>query len=233
MATAEAAYPLGMYLIVVGGGSLGQSLIEIAVDRRHDVTVIEADEKIAESLAERFDVRVLHAGIGDGGILEEAEAARADALAATTADDSANLMAMVLGLEAGIATLVSVVNDRHHRSLFLRLGVHVLVDPDVILAQHLWGMIARPELEESVALPSGGLAFEVTLIEKSELAGLTLGEARERRLFDPNVVIVWLRREGKAELPEAETRFEVGDELTVFSPEPISEKQLKVFRGGE
>lgn len=220
-----------MYLIVVGGGPTGASLVELAVDEGHDVTLIEAEAGTAEALAERFDVRVLHASIAEGEILEEAEAHRADALVATTEDDSSNLMAMVLGLEAEVDTLVSIVNDAHHRRLFERLGVHVLLDPEVIVAHHLYGIVCRPEMEESVTLPGGGYAFELVLAEGAALAGRTLGDAREAALIADDVVVAWVRRDEKTLAPAPEVRLESGDRLTVFSPEPLSDRQLEAFRG--
>lgn len=220
-----------MYVIVVGGGSVGASLVEIALGDGHDVTVIEPDPATAEAIAERFDARVLHASIAEGEIMEESEAERADALAATTEDDSANIMAMVLGLEAGIETLVSVVNDRRHRRLFERLGVHIFQDPEVIVARYLYGIICRPEVEDAVALPGGGQAFQMRLPKKAPLVGKTLDEAREEALLDADLTVVWLRRDGDARIPRADTRFEDGDRLTIFAPRPISDRQLGAFRG--
>lgn len=221
-----------MYLIVVGGGETGASLVEVAVEDGHDVTAIEPDPATAEALAERFDVRVLRASIADGEIMEEAEAERADALVATTADDSANLMAMVLGLEAEVGTLVSIVNDAHHRRLFERLGVHVLLDPEVIVARHLYGILCRPEMEESVSLPGGGYAFQLVLGAGSTLVEKTLQEAREAKLVPGEVIVVWVDREESGLSARPDTRLREGDRVTVFSPKPLSDRELASFRGG-
>jgi trk system potassium uptake protein TrkA len=220
-----------VYIIVVGGGRLGSSLIELALADRHDVTLIEVDEGRARAAAERFDARVLQAHIAEGGILGEADASHADVLVATTGDDSANLMAMFLGIEAKVPTLVSVVNEKLHRELFERLGVHVLLDPEVIVAEHLYGLIRQPEVEDTVPLPGGGHAFGVVVGPASALVGKSLPEAREGNLLGEELVVVWLRRNGKHRVPDEETCFAAGDHLTVFSPEPISKAQLQVFTG--
>jgi len=218
-----------VYIIVVGGDLVGASLVTLAVEGGHDVTLLEVDAERAEKLAERHDVRVLNASIGEGGILEEAGGDRADALAATTRDDSANLMAMVLGREAGIETLVTVVNEKHHQRLFDHLGVKVLVDPEVIVAGYLYGMICQPRLKESVRLPSGGEAFEVTVRHDAPLAGRTLAEALAEKLLDPSVVLVWRHRDGEEERVSREMRFAAGDRLTVFSPSAPGDAQLAPF----
>lgn len=134
-----------MYLIVVGAGPEGSSLIDLALKDRHEVVLIERNEERVRAVLQKHDIKVFHADIATGGILDEANANRADALIATMGDDSCNLMAMFLGKEYGIKTLVSMVNEGHHKSLFERLGVHVLVNPEVIIARHLYGFLQGEE----------------------------------------------------------------------------------------
>ncbi len=130
-----------MYLIIVGAGSQGCSLVQLALNDGHEVAVIEANAERAQAVLQKYDVQVFHANIAKGGILNEVEAERADALIATTGDDSANLMTMFLGKECGIKTLISMVNESQHQVMFERLGVQVLVDPEIIIAQHLYSFL--------------------------------------------------------------------------------------------
>jgi len=220
-----------MQLIVVGAGPIGASLMGLALADGHDVTLIEADAATADAMAQRFDARVLHASIAEGAILEEAGAGSAGALVATTGDDSDNLMAMVLGLQEEIGTLVTVVNDRHHRSLFERLGVHVLLDPEEIVAQHLYGTLCRPEVEDSVSVPGGGLAFELVVGEDAPLAGRSLVDARKEGLLASELVVLQLRRrdEEQGRHPGDDVQLASGDRVTVFSPRPLETEQLAAF----
>lgn len=217
-----------MYLIVLGAGPVGAALVQQALEGAHDVVLIEADESIAQEMAQRFDASVLNASIAQGDILEEANAAEADALVATTDDDAANLMAMVLGREAGIETLVSVVNDAHHRRMFEGLGAHVLIDPEAIVANYLYGILCRPEVTDSVALPGGGFAFELALAEDAPLVGQTLESAREKGVPE-TIRIVWVRRDRQTVQMAPDARLEPGDRLTVFAPEPLDEPALRAF----
>lgn len=130
-----------MYIIIVGAGAVGSSLVKLALENNHTVVVIESQEERAQSVLQKYDVKVFHAKIAQGGILDEADADNADAIVATTGDDSANLMAMFLGKERGIKTLISMINDPEHQGMFERLGVQVLVDPEVIIAKHLYNFL--------------------------------------------------------------------------------------------
>ena len=130
-----------MHLIILGGASEGASLVSLAVGEGHQVVLIEANEERARAVLQKHDLKVLNGNIADDHILEEAGAAQADALIATTTDDSANLMAMVLGKEHGIKMLVTTVNEPHHKSMFKHLGVKVLANPENLVAQHLYHLV--------------------------------------------------------------------------------------------
>lgn len=136
-----------MHLIILGGAPEGASLIDLALGEGHQVILIEANEERARAVLQKHDLKVLNGNIADDQILEEAGAAQADALIATTTDDSANLMAMVLGKEHGIKTLVTTVNQPHHKSMFEHLGVQVLANPENLVAQHLYHLVQNHPTE--------------------------------------------------------------------------------------
>lgn len=220
-----------MYYIIVGAGHVGSNLAQIILDDGHEVALIENDEDRAAAANGRFDAIVLHADIAQSGILTEAGIDRADALVATTGDDSANLMAMFLGNEQNIKTLISIVNDRGHTSLFERIGVKVFFDPDLLVAQQLYRMVRTPSAHELVALPDGGEMFDITIPEGAPLAGLTLAEAAKKKIVPHGFVFVSLRRGKVVHAPNGESRIESGDHLTIFSESPVNENHLKALTG--
>lgn len=220
-----------MYLILVGAGPIGRSLAELALKDGHDVAIIENQPEQAERASERFDALVLKADIADGGILEEAGASRADALVATTHDDASNLMAMFLGSDAGIANLVSVVNDTRHEGLFERLGVHVLVDPEVIIAEHLYAVVRQPAFEDVVALPKGGQLFEFRVRHDTTLAGKTVGQIHQEELLPEGVSIISVCHRNERVPPGQDFTVSTGDYVTIFSQHPLDEKKLKTLTG--
>lgn len=132
-----------MNLIIVGASSKGIALAELALQDGHNVTIIEASKEKAQAVLQKYNVKVFHADIAQGGILDEVGADQADALIATTSDDSANLMTMFLGKERHISTLISMVNHKEHQALFEKLGVHVIVDPDIIIARSLYNLLPQ------------------------------------------------------------------------------------------
>ena len=130
-----------MYLIIVGASTVSKQLISIIQEQGHDVAVIEKQEERARNIMQQFDVRVFHADIAKGNILEEADVKNADAIIATTGDDSVNLMAMILGKHHQVKHLITLLQEAEHHSIFENLGVRVLSDPERLIAQQLFSFI--------------------------------------------------------------------------------------------
>ncbi|MRH78729.1 TrkA family potassium uptake protein [Spiribacter sp. C176] len=132
-----------MYLVIIGAGPVGNSLVERALEAGHTAAVVEPDATLAQECAEQHDVLVLEMAISAETAAAESHLADADAVIATTADDSTNLMAMLLAQEAGVERRTSTVNQHSHMAIFRRLGVRVLADPERLVAENLLDMTER------------------------------------------------------------------------------------------
>ncbi|MBE9043343.1 TrkA family potassium uptake protein [Pleurocapsales cyanobacterium LEGE 10410] len=130
-----------MYLIIVGAGAVTKQLISTAKEQGHKVAVIEKNPQRARDIMQEFDVNIFHADIAEGKILEEAGVTHADAIIATTNDDSVNLMAMVLGKQYGVKSLITLLQEREQQAMFEKLGIRVLSDPEKLIAQKLYSLI--------------------------------------------------------------------------------------------
>ena len=130
-----------MYLIIIGAGTVSTQLISILQKQGHKVAVIEKQADRARAVMQKFDVRVFHADIANGNILEEADVKNADGIIATTKDDSVNMMAMVLGQHHQVKKLITLLEENEHQAMFEKLGVEVLSNPEKVIAQRLSDLI--------------------------------------------------------------------------------------------
>ena len=130
-----------MYLIIVGAGAVTKQLVAIAQKQGHEIAIIEEEAERARKIMQEFDVSIFQANIAQGGILDEADVDRADAIIATTNDDSINLMAMILGKQHQVKNLVTLLQEAQHQAMFEKLGVRVLSDPEKLIAQQLFSFI--------------------------------------------------------------------------------------------
>jgi trk system potassium uptake protein TrkA len=125
-----------MHILIIGGGKVGGYLAELLTAAGHEVTIIEIRRDHA------LQLRRTHPGaniiIGDGAdpaLLEAAGARRAQAVAAVTGADEANLVITSLAkLELGVPRSVARVNDPRNAWLYTpEMGVdQVLNQADVV-----------------------------------------------------------------------------------------------------
>lgn len=220
-----------MRLVIVGAETVGLALVGLASKAGHDVVVVEPDAERAEHCADHYDVTVLNIGISDEEVSEESELARADAVVATTMDDSTNLMAMLLAREHEVEKRASIVNLVSHKRMFERLGVDVLTDPEFLVAQHLLDLTMLPRSVDVTTLRNREQIMEVTLTSESSLAGKTLKQIKEKGVLGKDLFIISARREGEDFFLQDDTELSSGDELIIFSRNTIGRKEVEIFIG--
>ena len=102
-----------MYVIVVGGGTVGYYLSRDLLERGHEVTLIERDSRRADWLETQLGSIVMR---GDGcevKFLSQTGIERADAMLAVTADDEDNLIALQMAIFIIIRfKMVDIAHDR-------------------------------------------------------------------------------------------------------------------------
>lgn len=219
-----------MNLVIIGAGAIGNSLVERALAGDHNVVMIEPDADAAEQCASQFDVRVLAMGVGDERFVEESRLDHSEALIATTADDSTNMMAMLLGQEAGVAKLTSTVNQNSHIDLFRRLGVRVLADPERLVAQHLLDITLIPEASDVTTLRGGQQIVELKLEADSPLTGLTPTQIQSRQLLDDTLLMVARVRGDKTQRMPMDEPLQADDGIIVFATERLRGRRRRIFR---
>ena len=129
-----------MYVLIVGGGKVGSHLAKTLHAEGHQVTIIEVDQDRCAILEDLMEgVRII---CGDGDepyVLDEADAASADALVAATGHDEDNLVVALLGkMEYQSPLTVGRINNPSNAWLFTeRFGVDVPVSNTAIMADVL------------------------------------------------------------------------------------------------
>jgi len=102
-----------MKIIIVGAGAVGSIVAQRLAGENHDVTLIEADETIAEEARSKSLVDALvKAGNGAAcAALEDADVQRTDILIAVTNQDEINILACLQADRYGVKTKVARVRN--------------------------------------------------------------------------------------------------------------------------
>lgn len=220
-----------MYLIIVGAGQIGLPLIEVATRQGNEVVVIEYDTERAERAASEHDCLVINDDATVKDTLRDAGAEEADALISTTDRDATNIMVCLLANEIKIPAVVSVVHDPDHMSVFRKIGVHTMENPQQLIAQHLYRAVKRPAIIDFMQLGGDAEVFEIAVAKNAPITGKTLQEADSEGLLTDDMLVVAIEQPGDEPpiTPKGGTRIEAGTILTVYSATGATPEVTDVF----
>lgn len=220
-----------MYIIVVGAGSIGTPLIEIATEGGNEVVVIERDEAKAEAAATAFDCLVLNDDATAKETLLDAGSDRADALISTTDKDATNIMVCLLARELGVPDIVSVVHNPEHMTLYRQIGVNTMENPQRLIAEYLYRAVKRPSIVDYMRIGEEAEVFEIEVGPDSPIAGLSINDAAEAGHLRSDMLIIAVERDGVTDpiTPNGRTVIQGGDLLTVYSADGATPEVTDVF----
>jgi trk system potassium uptake protein TrkA len=198
-----------MYVVIAGLSNLGKKLAALLSQEGNEVVVIDLDGAKCAEMAECSDVMVITGDATHKSTLEEARVRNADALVAATGDDSHNLMISMIAKEIGVRTVISVVDDVARTETFKQAGVRFQVQPDAVVAKHIYRMISQPYVKDFLSVETGEI-FEIEIEEGMKCVGRKVSE-----IGTPNgIKILVTEREGK--YLDEDAKMEPKDWLTLI-----------------
>ena len=202
-----------MKVVIIGGGKLGEALAQLLIKEKHDVVVIEKNEKLAEELAEKLDALVLHGDGSNKNILKDANIQDVDAVVAVTGDDKTNLMVCEIAKNANVPTIITRINNSENETIFTKIGISNIIDTTRLSVLAFKQALERPGKQLTNIVAGGkGEVFEVSVREDSKIIGKKISE------FAKNFVVAFVYRDDKCFIPKPDTKVKEGDILTIFSP---------------
>ncbi|TYL37623.1 potassium transporter Trk [Natronococcus pandeyae] len=218
-----------MYIVIIGAGSIGLNLIDLAVDDGNDVVVIERDEDRANDVASKYDCLVLSADATKNGTLRDANIGRADAVITTTNIDAVNIMVMLLAQEHDVPNLVSVVHDTENLPVFEKIGVTLIENPQRLIADYLYHSVRYPGVSDFIELDDTTELVELTVSDDAPMNGQLLETANENGTLPEGCLIVALRRGEEIRAPRGDTTIRAGDQVTVFTDDVSLSAAIAAF----
>ncbi|MEE8195098.1 MAG: TrkA family potassium uptake protein [Candidatus Bipolaricaulota bacterium] len=220
-----------MYMIIVGAGTIGARLIDIAIKEKNNVVVIEENVERAKEISNKYDVTVLNRDATSAESLREAGSDRTDVLITTTSDDAVNLMVVSIANRLEIPSIVSVVNEKDHAEFFRKLGANVMENPEDVVANHLYTAVKRPQVDDFTILSNGAQVFRIMVKEEGPLVGNSVSEIRKQEIIPSSVLIVAIERGGNVQIAEGETVIESEDLLTFYSVQRVTDELIEKVTG--
>jgi len=203
-----------MKIIIVGCGRVGAGLAKNLSLQGLDVTVIDSDKSAFNALGPTFKGKTIE-GIGfDQKVLSKAGIEKADALAAVTASDEANIVAARMARSFFRVPFVAArVYEPQKAKIYRRLGIHT-ISPVTLGIELLTSLLVYPNLNIERAIGAG----QVSLVDVA--VNQAIATKRNKDIEIPGEIeLIALTRNGKTSLPNDATVFQIGDilHLTVIS----------------
>ena len=191
-----------MKIIVAGGGKIGQSLVRQLVQEGHDLTVIDRDPQVLQSIVEHMDAMGVEGNCASKSVLLQAGVEDANLLIAATKSDEVNLVCCMTahGINKNIHTIARILNPEYSEQVATMRDVFPLsmtVNPDRRAAAEMERLLKYPGFLRRDTFAKGRVEIvELRIDENSRLKDVALIDL-------PNVVkcrvlVCAVLREGKA-----------------------------------
>jgi trk system potassium uptake protein TrkA len=202
-----------MRVVLIGASSLAVQIAEVLIEHGHQVLIIEKDRAHIEALSQHLDCAFLN---GDGSmpdLLREADPTHTDALLCLTSHDQTNIIAGLMARNLGYARVVTVIEDADFEGLCAELGLKETFIPLRKISHQLAELV-----EEPAAAPGLDTLFKHDAVLRA--VTLEAGEYTLEALQLPEGTrVVGFYRAQALLFPDAQTRFQAGDELLILARE--------------
>ena len=165
-----------MYVIIMGGGSLGLHVALDLIEDSQDVTIIEEDENRCKLLATKLDTTVICGSGTDRKTLENAEINEADVFVAATGNDKTNLFASLLAKEYKPGKIIASVNEPQHERVFTETNLIDVVVPESIEVGYLEKLVLRPKIADLFVVDHGHADLLDLYVTHNNMIGKKIGE---------------------------------------------------------
>ncbi|MGA7676782.1 MAG: TrkA family potassium uptake protein [Dehalococcoidia bacterium] len=205
-----------MYIIIVGGGSVGYHLCKALLKEGHEVLVLDKDAAKCENFEDEMGSVCVR---GDGcevATLAEAGVSRAEVFIAATDEDEDNLVAcQVAKHKFGVPRTIARVNNPENEKIFKKLGVDCPISVTNLILEHIEEKIPTHPLIHLLAMGEEKMEIvEVKILEGSKSAGKSV---KELSLPSDSILALLIRNGQKPQVPTVDTVLEVNDRIIALT----------------
>ncbi|RLF78451.1 TrkA family potassium uptake protein [Thermococci archaeon] len=221
-----------MFVIIMGAGRVGFLVAKMLEGEGHDVTIIEQDKEVANELANLINGLVINGDATNQSVLEEANIKQADAFAALTGQDDANLLACILAkhLNPKITTILRVSNIKNKKVFEqvadLKRYFDYVVSPEEMAAHYIFRSIVTPGFDR-VMLPKEGA--EIVQFEINDENEISEKLVKELGLPKDSLIMAVYDEKGNLTIPSGETKLPKKGQIIIFARDSALEEIKKIF----
>jgi trk system potassium uptake protein len=214
-----------MYIVIMGGGRVGLRLAISLVAVGLDVTLIENDSDLCSNAASELDAMVICGNGTDIKTLSEAKIADADVFVAATGNDEANLLSCILVKDYKIPKVIARVSNPDHDEAFRKVGIDIVVSPELTAAGYLEKMITRPKIADLIVIGKGNAELLELSVNNSKIFGKKIGDLSPTEDY----IIAAVHKNGEIKIPKDGMMLKEGNRISILVKTPAINAVTKKF----
>jgi trk system potassium uptake protein TrkA len=219
-----------MFVVINGGGKIGEYLATNLLDNRHSVAIIEQNEKRIDHLAFTLPGKVLMI-LGDGcDSVYQADAGtgEADIFVATTGSDDVNLVSCEIATTVfGVKRTIARVNNPKNERIFRRMGIEA-VSSTTVITRLIESEATEGAVHAVMSLTQGDLVLTEVTIPRGKRGGDPDEEENGHRVADISLpeggLLVAVGNGSSLEIVNGSTVLHPGDAVICVSKEGLENK---------
>ena len=211
-----------MKIVIVGGGTVGAAICsQLALDK-HNITLVDTDQKNLSDISNRYDVFGVVGNGAELSVLKKAGIEKSDLLIAVTSSDEINILCCAAAKKLGVGATIARVRNPEYSELmqFMKneLNLSLTINPELAVAKEIYRMLRFPSATKIDTFCKGRVEIaEFVVKEDSTLCGTTLNELRNK--FNLRFLVCAVLRNGEAHIPNGFFSIEAGDRICVTAPD--------------
>ena len=214
---------------------MGTHLAKMLNEERHEITVIDHEQKLLENITDTTDILTIEGDFTTFNTLNKALVRKADLFIAVSPDENANILAGVLAKQLGAKKSIARIDhdeylSPNNKEIFINMGIDYLFYPESIAAKEIISLLSHTVTTEYADFAGGRLSLVVFKLEpSSSLVGRTLIDVTPNP-DSLNYRTIAISRGGRTIIPHRNDLFEEGDTIYVVTT-PDKLKEVTDFSG--
>lgn len=226
-----------MKTIIIGGGHVGVNIASKLISEGHDITIIEKNEELKESLQSKLDALVICKDGVNVKLLKEIEIHKTDLFIAVTDSDKINIVACMMAKKLGKDNITIIGKIEHYFNYFNNkyilprdFGIDVMISPKKLLMNKVLKLIEQPQTIEVIKYAKRqGEIIGLKIDENSRFLDITLKELKTKHFFSKDIKIMGIFRNSNILLPNDDTKILINDKIFLIGKTTAISKMLKNY----
>ncbi|MCK4550442.1 MAG: TrkA family potassium uptake protein [Candidatus Aenigmarchaeota archaeon] len=213
-----------MYIIIVGIDPVSIKLIE-KLSKKHDVVVIDADEKKCEEIYTNTGVTVINDDATKLDVLQDAGITKAAVVFSTLENDNKNIIISMIAKKFGVPKVVSRLENDEFEGVYKMLDVAAIEYNDILFSE-FYLTVEHPKTAKIIPITKNIFLFELNILRHSKIRNMRIDELKELKKFPKGIVFCSLLRKDELFDIKHDTRILEGDVIFIMCS-PAAKKLLE------